>query len=388
MATGTTAGFWDEEKSPALLKHEILGRYVPPFVAKLGSTYGKVVLLDGYAGAGKYLSGAQGSALQMVQIASDLVSNPKMKIEVDVFLIERDPKTISFLKKEIARFSEVERLKVFVMEGDVGKKFEEVTLGAAKCPLFVFLDPCGLGLPFETLGRVLSRLRPASGVNSAPTEILLNFSADAVRRIGGLVNLPSPEIATLNRMDATVGGVWWREFYRGEFDKEKAETEVVNSYVSRLAKVAKMFVFPIPVRRDVGHRPVYYLVFGTRHRQGAWYYADAAARSAAKWRVTVESRKSTGQLTFDGIGATAQEQVVRQEDEAESAISKNLLGILKRHGDFMVGDYPIEVFGDFLGLVREQVVRAAIKSLYKEGTISSNGVGKDIFKLRVTRPVQ
>ena len=88
MATGTTGDFWTDKELPAILKHEILKRYVPTFVAKLSSTNSKVVLIDGYAGMGRYESGQSGSAVQMLEIAATLVRTPGR--EVDVHLVERD----------------------------------------------------------------------------------------------------------------------------------------------------------------------------------------------------------------------------------------------------------------------------------------------------------
>jgi len=49
-------------------------------------------------------------------------------------------------------------------------------------PLFLFLDPCELGLEFDQLTELLLRY-PA---NRPPTEVLLNFSMDAVRRLGAV----------------------------------------------------------------------------------------------------------------------------------------------------------------------------------------------------------
>ena len=49
-----TQEFFDERQGAAVIKHGILRRYLPVFAAKTGSTSagGRVVYLDGYAGAG------------------------------------------------------------------------------------------------------------------------------------------------------------------------------------------------------------------------------------------------------------------------------------------------------------------------------------------------
>lgn len=51
--------FFRSKRAAAVLKHAILGKYVVPFAAKTGSTStGKrVVIVDGYAGAGRYEDG-------------------------------------------------------------------------------------------------------------------------------------------------------------------------------------------------------------------------------------------------------------------------------------------------------------------------------------------
>ncbi len=46
-------------------KHELLRRYMDVWMAKLGFSYGKVALVDGFASAGRYREGQRGSPLIM-----------------------------------------------------------------------------------------------------------------------------------------------------------------------------------------------------------------------------------------------------------------------------------------------------------------------------------
>lgn len=64
MATGTTGGLLDTAKATSVFKHEILQQYVPPYVAKVGSTASgnRVMLVDGFAGRGRFDDGTVGSA--------------------------------------------------------------------------------------------------------------------------------------------------------------------------------------------------------------------------------------------------------------------------------------------------------------------------------------
>ena len=383
MATGTTANYWEDKALPALLKHEIIRRYVPKFIGLLTSTHPKIVLLDGYAGMGRYLNGDIGSAIQILEIAKNIATSRNKK--VDVYLNERDPETFARLKLEIANYADQSGLTIHLTDGDVAVELEGIITAAAGLPLFIFLDPCGLGLPFELLNRVLGKLRPASGLTNVPTEILLNFSAEAVRRIGGLVGQPESNQTALSRLDETVGGDWWRHFYDGSLEKEEAEIQVVKGYIHRLAAAAQMKMYAVPAKRELNHRPVYYLVFGTRSSFGSWFFGDSVARASRTWREAAESRAEGDQMSLEGIVLTPEEQNQTLEDEATEVIEQNLLTLLERHGNFVVGKYPEEVFGNYFGLVTEKIVKRAIKELKKKGLTSATGVG-DPNRLEVTRP--
>jgi len=59
--------FFSQKRASAVFKHGILSRYVLPFATKTSSTAvgGRVVVLDGYAGEGRYEDGKPGSPIFM-----------------------------------------------------------------------------------------------------------------------------------------------------------------------------------------------------------------------------------------------------------------------------------------------------------------------------------
>jgi hypothetical protein len=74
-------------------------------------------------------------------------------------------------------------------------------------PLFLFLDPCGLSIPYD---RLIALLRLERRAQRPPTEVLLNFSLEAVRRIAGHVGSKRamrPRDAGSTRLSAATGGV-------------------------------------------------------------------------------------------------------------------------------------------------------------------------------------
>jgi hypothetical protein len=54
-------------------------------------------------------------------------------------------------------------------------------------------------------------------------------------------------------------------------------------------------------------------------------------------------------------------------------IAENIARLTMQYGQIRVGDYPAEVFGEYLGRVRETVVRTAIKDLHRDGRTPSDG---------------
>ena len=65
MATGTSAGLLDSnDHAQSMFKHAIIKNYMPPFLAMTGSTSDRrrVVVMDGFAGRGRYADGSPGSA--------------------------------------------------------------------------------------------------------------------------------------------------------------------------------------------------------------------------------------------------------------------------------------------------------------------------------------
>jgi hypothetical protein len=255
-------------------------------------------------------------------------------------------------------------------------------------PLFLFLDPCGLGVPFPVLAETLIGPRKAKW---PPTEVLLNFSLDAVRRIGGHVTAPHPNEKTMARLDDALGGPWWREHMRGGVSDE-AVTAIVEGFKARLSEAVRMDIFAIPVRRALGQKPIYHLVFGTRSPLGLWHFADCTARATDTWWAEVSSREDakTAAIGQDSLfGDTPFRLGPRLEDveaKARPVIAENIARLVVQRGTCRVGQYPAEVFGTYLGRVRETVVRAAIKDLHASGRTPSDGKGSPIADLSVSPP--
>jgi len=380
MATGAGEKFWEQQRLPGVLKHDLLSRYLPVFAGKTGSRASGVVYLDGYAGRGRYEDGSPGPPERILQIAEGQRS---VGINYRLFFYERDTESFTVLRtvvdEYVARGVKAEATNCEVISG-----LGQVIVAAEGMPLFLFLDPCGLGIPFSVLARTLTGPR---AVRWPPTEVLLNFSLEAVRRIAGHVTSATPNERTMARLDEALGGDWWRDLVRyGVTDQ--AVDGIVRGFMDRLARATEMQIFAIPVRRSPSQRPVYFLVFGTRNPLGIWHFADDAARATETWWSTLDAQeaarlKAIGQDSLFGDEPAAK-RLDQVETRARSVIAENIARLTAQHGQIRVGDYPAEVFGEYLGRVRETVVRAAIKDLHRDGRTPSDGKGKRVADLVVS----
>lgn len=382
MATGAGDQYWEKQRLPGVFKHDLLRRYLPRFAGKTGSAAPGVVYLDGYAGRGRYEDGSPASAECILQIAYDQGARG---INYRLFFYERRRESFAALQPVVAEYAargvQAEAVRCEVITG-----LDRVVNAAEGRPLFLFLDPCGLGIPFSALVATLSGPRAAKW---PPTEILLNFSLEAVRRIAGHVTSPTPNETSMARLDAVLGGDWWRDQV-GQGVTDEAVDTIVKGFTGHLGLATGMGIFAIPVRRDPGHKPVYFLVFGTRNSLGIWHFADDTARATETWWSTFDAQEAVRLEERTGVSPLFPASMLMRQDlsqveaEARPVIAENIAALVASRGTCRMSDYPADVFGEYLGRVRETVVRAAIKDLHDQGRTPSNGKGGRIADLVVS----
>jgi three-Cys-motif partner protein len=382
VSKGPSGDFFARKKAPAVLKHELLRQYLDPFAGMVGSTSdrARVVFLDGYSGQGRYDDGSAGSPELAMKAAEALLPGRFL----ECVFVERERQPYASLEAVTAEYA-ARGVHCRALRGRVEDHLDDVIAQAAGVPLFMFLDPCGLSLPLDTLVRVLVGPRSAT---RAPTETLLNFSNEAVRRIGGHLRSPLMDQATLRRMDMACGGEWWRHAFLGAETTERGVEAVVSGFARRFRERTGYRVVLVPVRRKVRQLPIYHLVFATRSNYGLWVFADALAKAEREWRKAQFEDEPTDPseagvlFSLDGM---FQADEARLEAEGVAAIERNLSALLETHRHFKVLDHVDDVFGEWYGVARETWVRIAIKNLHRAGVTSSTGRGRRIRELTVTR---
>jgi three-Cys-motif partner protein len=383
MPRGADDRYWELPRLPSVFKHTLLDRYVPQFAGMTGSRSEarRVVYLDGFAGRGRYDDGSPASPERILRIA--LHQGTKGTVAWSCFFVEAEEDSATELVQVVDEYAQ-QGVTATAHHGDVLDVLDDVVGAAGGCPLFLFLDPCGLGIPYD---RLVSLLRDQRRDRWPPTEILLNFSLDAVRRIGGHVGSELGFEQSMRRLDLAVGGGWWRRhFALGGTDA--AVEAVVSRFRERLTGDSGMEMVSVPVRRAPRHKPLYHLLFGTRRQHGLWAFGDSVAQATQAWwsildEHTIEQDDPPRLFPVTQVDRPSIESV---EARAVPEVARNLEGILRERPSFRVVDHTHRVFGAFYGQVRERVVRDAIKLLHSDGRTPSDGKGPRIRNLVVIRP--
>lgn len=366
--------FHESKKSAAVLKHAIIDSYAPVFIGKTGSRSvdNRVSFIDGYAGPGRYDDGEEGSGAMLIRHAHKYADMPRT---VELHFVESDPDTLEKLVGTVE--SEAEGLSVTVDDGDISTHLPALLEQSDGVPLFVYLDPCGLVIPFDEVVQIFSR---PGAYGSPATEVLINFSAVTLRRIAGHLTSDKAVEGTLARMDEVCGGDWWRDEWLAHLpDKDAAEAAVIAGYADRLSKAAGSGHWTVDVRSRDGLKPLYYLIFASRHMDGLEYFGEASSLGLEKWRRHAAKHDADGTLFGDD---DSWESTFKAEEATLSAewveeIAGRLADELAKGEPFRVQDRYSEVFGDLVGIARNKHLRAAMKVVLKAGLTSTSPVGVD-----------
>lgn len=371
MATGTAAGLLDEPGGhpQSVLKHAILRRYLQPFVMMTGSRSPdhRVLLVDGYAGTGRYTDDSPGSAELLLKAAEGAALR-----QVEAMFVEGDAGNFARLEPVVAEYV-ARGVRAMAFSGRVEEHLAEVQARAVGIPLFLFLDPCGAVVPFDVLAALLSTTR---GPGEAPTEVLLNFSAGLTKRtVGALLKgrLTDPSVAALDR---ACGGTWWQEIARQEQSTNPRRFEIIAekiavSYAQRLQDRAGggASTVVVPVRKRHHHQPIYHLVMLTRSRYGLWLFADAVAVARQAWMRELGAADDDEVLALFSTAESAEEVIVGEQARAQDRVAANLKALLPAGRGVKLVEVTREVFGDDYGVVTESTVRAAVRRLQKAGEL-------------------
>lgn len=295
-----------EYKEHTKVKHEILKKYLRPWIIKLGKYHRKIIFFDGFAGRGEYIDEKTnkpikiGSPIIAIKLADQMLKECRdrnREFYFDKFIcvaVEKNKKNFENLKKvveEVKKELEFIDKNIFIelinneFTNVVGKIIEEI--GIKLAPTFFFIDPWGFkGVPIEIVKHILALKR---------TEILFTFMS---RDINRFLNISHIEKNLYNLF----GTDEWKKIIEIN-DWQKRDIELLNLYHKSLREIAKVkYILSFRVCMDEKYQTLYYLIHATNHFDGLKIMKDIMYNEGAgkfAWLGPEESQYRYSEKLFD-----------------------------------------------------------------------------------------
>ncbi len=259
----TEASFFKGKRPWSNIKDQILGQYMPAYLAKVATLGKPIILIDAFAGPGRFDDGAAGSPLIMCQVAEKRVPGKYLAIFVNHTKAHHDA-----LAKVLSHF--VDQKKAIPIHGAADTLLAKVREVLGDHTVFLYLDPFGLkGCEFSVIEPFFRRDRGYS------TEVVINLSVPtmfrlAARRAVAAGRSQEPRIVAFhNRLTGVLGGDYWKEFLWDDSSSTEAKAEsVMKVYREKILgdETPRAFSGSCPVREKTGSGIKYYVTFYSRHR--------------------------------------------------------------------------------------------------------------------------
>ena len=261
---------------------------MPPYLAKIATQKAPILIVDAFAGPGKFGDGKFGSPQIICQSVEKALSKG-LSVNVSLMCIESDEELFKDLTKSIESFS-----FATAKHGEFGDYIGEIERQAKNHSIFLYVDPWTVeGLEWERMDCVFQHLN----ISNMSIEILLNFNAPSfVRRGLSALKLSIPEsdpeiedaeeidapFATppsIERLNLVVGGDWWKTILSSAASFSSKVQDMTEGVCSRLSKRFNEVCYH-PIKARPHHIiPKYYLIFASRHPDALILMNDQMVKS-------------------------------------------------------------------------------------------------------------
>jgi len=266
----TEKSFFKEKRSWSVIKDRVLSGYMKPYLAKLGTTQLPIILMDSFAGPGKFEDGTPGSPLIMCQMAARYGHG-----RCRCLFINKNKSHHRILTKTLDGF--IKKKVAFTVAGESSILSSQLIATNKNFVLFGYFDPFGLkGCEFASIEKLLKRS------NNRSTEVLINLNVSGLHRLAASRTVAedrtTSEIKTHKILDDALGGKYWQRYmFDDQLKPEEKELAVVNEYKSKLKKLIP-YVGSCPVREKENGKVKYQIIFCSGHLDGLALMNDFMCR--------------------------------------------------------------------------------------------------------------
>jgi three-Cys-motif partner protein len=357
--------FFEKKRDWSKRKDLILAYYLKPYLAKVGKLRRPILIVDGFAGPGRYGDGTTGSPLIICSAVQAALSYAR--VPISVLCVEEDDDLHQQLAALLSQFPFAATRHTAFLEA-----LPEVERLAQTHTVFLYVDPYAIeGLQWEAMDRIFRHVQDSK----SSVEVLLNFSAGNFARRGlaalqlqhasvdddvdssdGESTFEEPSILKLNEV---AGGDWWQEILRRN-DSFAKRTDAIANEFCRLLSTRFREVCSHPVRAKFDDQvPKYSLVFGSRSSDALILMNDAMIKSR---NILAESAKPESGTLFE----TRPTELVPDPSILPNLILQKARERKKRR------DLIVEVIRQQFCAFSESEIRQAVHALLKEGKLKSS----------------
>ncbi|MCK4752614.1 MAG: three-Cys-motif partner protein TcmP [Planctomycetes bacterium] len=280
--------FFDKKRQWSKRKDVILKSYLTPYISKIATRSDPILIVDAFAGPGKFSDEELGSPLIICQSIQEILSR-RPSLPVSVICVEAEKELYSKLSGLIEEFPFAE-----AKCGEFGDYIEEIEEKARNHSVFLYVDPFTVeGIEWDRMDSIFQHL----SVSNMSIEVLMNFNAPSfVRRGLAALKLAIPESdpkiedteeidatiitpPSINRLNVVVGGDWWQAILKSSTGFPDKVQKLTNGVCDRLSQRFKE-VCQHPIKALPHHTvPKYSLIFGSRHSDALILMNDAMVKS-------------------------------------------------------------------------------------------------------------
>lgn len=256
--------FFKEKKNWSRYKDLILDYYLQPYLQKVKQIGKPILVVDCFAGPGRFDDGQSGSPLI---IAQHLYKLHRAGHRVAGFFVEAKKSLYDRLAQNISGL----QIPLETHFGSFRDYIGEITRLAQTHTVFVYLDPFRpKDLLFSDLQTVYEQLKSGQSV-----ETLINFMSSSFLRavhsfrkkiiVNGVLQTDHNLVLKWNEI---AGGPYWQRIaFDPELSADERAYQLANGYAANLRRWFK-WVLIYPIREKYEHKwPKYHLIFGSRFRE-------------------------------------------------------------------------------------------------------------------------
>jgi three-Cys-motif partner protein len=263
--------FFSVKRPWSRIKDRVLSAYLAVYLPKVATLGKRIVLVDGFAGPGRFEDGSAGSPLLIVNAAEARVPGKYLAL-----FVNKDREHHEALTKLMQPY--IDKGSVQTIYGSAADLLANLAGAVRDQTLFLYLDPFGLaGCEFNALMPFLQR-------TTGSTEIFINIQRQEIPRLACVTAEAkglTPQVDALQRrLSAVMGNSYWRGVFADSTVTKTDErvTKVVEDYRRRIAKFLP-YTGSCPVK-DREDGPIkYQMMLCSRHPHALEVMNDAACRA-------------------------------------------------------------------------------------------------------------